>query len=180
MAPQQVPLAGEPDRPAAGPRPNVLLFCIDDLNDWIGCLKGHPQAQTPHMDRLARRGTLFANAHCQAPLCNPSRTSFLTSLRPSTTGVYALNVWLRSAPPWRDVVTLPQHFAAYGYRTLTTGKVFHDAYPPTAGRKDGTEFTVWGYHGSGGMPRPAKKLVPTPGAVGFRQRNWSRHPAPSA
>ncbi len=84
--------------PSFRPRPNVVLICIDDLNDWIGCLKGHPQAQTPHMDRLARRGTLFTNAHCQAPLCNPSRTSFLTGLRPSTTGVYALNVWLRNAP----------------------------------------------------------------------------------
>ena len=70
------------------------------------------------MDRLARRGTLFANAHCQAPLCNPSRTSFLTGLRPSTTGVYALNVWFRTAPAWRDVVTLPQHFAGAGLSNL--------------------------------------------------------------
>jgi arylsulfatase A-like enzyme len=116
------------------------------------------------MDGLARRGTLFANAHCQAPLCNPSRTSFLTGLRPSTTGVYALNVWVRDAPRWRDVVTLPQHFAANGYRTLTTGKVFHDAYPPPPGRKDGTEFDVWGYHGGHG-PRPPQKFVATPANI---------------
>ena len=51
-------------------RPNVLLIAIDDLNDWIGCLGGHPQVKTPHMDRLAARGTLFTNAHCQSPLCN--------------------------------------------------------------------------------------------------------------
>jgi putative membrane-bound dehydrogenase-like protein len=165
MVPQQVPLPDEPKPQAAAPRPNVLLICTDDLNDWIGCLQGHPQVQTPHMDRLARRGTLLANAHCQAPLCNPSRTSFLTGLRPSTTGVYALDVWFRSAEAWRDVVTLPQHFAAHGYRTVTTGKVFHDAFPPPAGRKDGTEFTVWGPpRGTGNVVRrPPRKLNTMPG-----------------
>ena len=45
--------------------PNILFIAIDDLNDWVGCLGGHPQAKTPHMDRLARRGTLFTNAHCK-------------------------------------------------------------------------------------------------------------------
>ena len=84
---------------AEGPaRPNVLLICVDDLNDWVGPWKGHPQVRTPRIDRLAQRGTTFTNAHCQAPLCNPSRTSFLTGLRPSTTGVYALNVWFRDDP----------------------------------------------------------------------------------
>jgi arylsulfatase A-like enzyme len=48
--------------------PNVLLIAIDDLNDWIGCMGGHPQAQTPNMDRLAARGVLFNNAHCQSPV----------------------------------------------------------------------------------------------------------------
>ncbi|MCA9210281.1 MAG: sulfatase-like hydrolase/transferase, partial [Planctomycetales bacterium] len=79
---------------SAARRPNVLFIAIDDLNDWIGCLDGHPLAKTPHMDALAARGTLFTNAHCQAPLCNPSRTSLLTGLRPSTTGVYGLAPWI--------------------------------------------------------------------------------------
>ena len=71
-------------------KPNVLFLAIDDLNDWIGCLGGHPQVKTPNLDKLAARGTLFTNAHCQAPVCNPSRTSVLLGLRPSTTGIYSL------------------------------------------------------------------------------------------
>lgn len=147
--------------PAALARPNVVLIAIDDLNDWIGCLKGHPQAQTPHMDRLAARGALFTNAHCQSPLCNPSRTSLLTGLRPTTTGVYALNPWFRISERYKDLDTLPQYFARHGYRTITCGKIYHDAYPPPAGRKPGTEFGVWGYHGNAG-PRPSQKFVTTP------------------
>src|SRR6187455_484040 len=85
--------------------PNVLLLAIDDLNDWIGPLRGHPLAKTPSLDRLAARGTTFANAHCQAPLCNPSRASILTGLRPSTTGVYALAPWFRSDGKFKDHVT---------------------------------------------------------------------------
>jgi len=146
--------------PPAG-RPNILFISIDDLNDWVACLGGHSQVKTPQMDRLARRGTLFTNAHCQAPLCNPSRTSVLTGLRPSTTGVYALAPWFRSDTKWKDHVTLPQHFAAHGYSTVTTGKIFHDAYPPEADRKSGAEFAEWGYHGRFG-PRPEKKFVETP------------------
>ncbi len=62
---------------AAERRPNVLFIAVDDLNDWVGCLGGHPQASTPNIDRLARRGTLFTNAHCQAPVVQP------VSLEPS-------------------------------------------------------------------------------------------------
>ncbi len=142
-------------------RPNVLILAIDDLNDWEGFLGGHPQAYTPHMDRLARQGTVFTNAHCQAPLCNPSRTSFLTGLRPSTTGAYALDPWFRTSEKFRDWETLPQYFARHGYRTLTTGKIFHDAYPPVDERETGKEFTLWGYHGNYG-PRAPQKFVQTP------------------
>ena len=71
--------------------PNVLLLSVDDLNDWVGVLDGHPQAKTPSIDALAARGVLFRNAHCQAPVCNPSRASMMTSLYPATTGIYFLN-----------------------------------------------------------------------------------------
>ena len=80
----------------AADKPNILMIAIDDLNDWVGPLKGHPQVKTPNMDRLAKRGTVFTNAHCQSPLCNASRTSLMTGLRPSTTGVYGLAPWFRA------------------------------------------------------------------------------------
>src|SRR5579859_6303718 len=93
------PAVAEPPR-----RPNVLFIAVDDLNDWVGCLGGHPQAVTPNINRLARRGTLFTNAHCQAPLCNPSRSSVLTGLRPTTTGIYALEPGIRAVSSLRDRV----------------------------------------------------------------------------
>ena len=104
-------LSGTVDCVAAA-KPNVLFIAIDDLNDWVGCLGGHPQAKTPNIDRLASRGTLFSNAHCQAPLCNPSRSSLLTGLRPSTTGIYGLAPGIRDVAMLKQHVTLPQYFAA--------------------------------------------------------------------
>ena len=81
-----------PEKPQANfSKPNVLFISIDDLNDWIGCLGGHPQAKTPNLDRLATRGTLFLNAHCQSPVCNPSQRPVMTGLRPSTTGIYVFS-----------------------------------------------------------------------------------------
>ena len=77
-----------PQRPGAAQRPNVLFIAIDDLNDWVGCLGGHPQAVTPTIDALAARGTLFTNAHCQGPICGPSRASLLSGKYPHTTGIY--------------------------------------------------------------------------------------------
>src|SRR5438105_5465741 len=130
--------ADAPRSPAAE-KPNVLFIALDDLNDWVGPLGGHPQAKTPHIDQLAARGTTFTNAHCQAPLCNPSRTSVLTGLRPSTTGVYALAPWFRTAKGFEDTETLFQFFHRQGYTTLTCGKIFHDAYPPKLERATGKE-----------------------------------------
>ncbi|RMF38099.1 MAG: choline-sulfatase, partial [Planctomycetota bacterium] len=138
-------------------RPNVLVIAIDDLNDWVGCLDGHPQAQTPHIDRLAASGVLFTNAHCQSPLCNPSRTSLMTGLRPTTTGVYGLAPWFRALPEYKDWVTLPQYFMQHGYYTVTTGKVYHGGY----GRqeRERPEFDEWGIMPGGGKPRPEHRLI---------------------
>ena len=143
-------------------RPNVLMIAIDDQNDWIGCLQGHPQARTPAIDALATSGTLFANAHCQSPLCNPSRCSLLTGRRPSSSGVYGLSPALRDADTLKDSVTLPRFLRLHGYSTRMAGKIFHGAY----GRSPADdEFSVVGPASSIG-PRPKAALVQTP----------SRHP----
>lgn len=108
---------------AAAPRPNVLFISVDDMNDWIGCLKGYPGVSTPNIDRLAKRGALFTDAHCASPLCNPSRTALLTGKRPSTTGIYNNDQCWPAVLP--DVVTLPQYFKSNGYYVAGAGKVFH-------------------------------------------------------
>jgi arylsulfatase A-like enzyme len=144
----------------AARKPNVLFIAIDDQNDWIGTLGGHPLAKTPHLDALASRGTVFLNAHCQAPLCNPSRTSVMLGLRPTTTGIYGLAPWFRTLDAWKDRTTLPQHFSAQGYRTLTVGKVYHGGVGGPKLRAK--EFDVWGAAGGVGVKPPHKLIPPTP------------------
>jgi arylsulfatase A-like enzyme len=108
---------------AAQSRPNVLMVSVDDMNDWVGCLKGYPGVKTPNIDRLAARGILFTDAHCATPLCNPSRTAIFTGLRPSTSGIYNNEQYWRPALP--GVVTMPEYFRANGYHVAGAGKVLH-------------------------------------------------------
>ena len=113
-----------PDCHSAECHPNVLFISVDDMNDWVGCLGGYAaEVHTPNIDKLAARGMLFRNAHCPAPVCNPSRTAILTGLRPSTTGIYDNGAWWRPALP--DVVSLPECFQQGGYLVAGGGKVFH-------------------------------------------------------
>lgn len=106
-------------------RYNVLFIALDDLNDWVGCMGGHPNALTPNIDALAREGMLFEQAHCTLPLCCPSRTSILTGLSPNTTGVVSNFVSFRNRARFAHWRTLPQLFGTQGYRTLMGGKIFH-------------------------------------------------------
>ena len=110
---------------------NVLMVSIDDLNDWIGVLGEHPDVKKPHLDRLANQGVLFTNAHCQAPICGPSRASLLSGLRPSTTGIYGQikDDNLRLVPALKQIDFLPQYFGQHGYKTLGVGKIFHGHAP---------------------------------------------------
>ncbi len=142
--------------PAA--RPNVLFIAIDDQNDWIGCLGGHPQVKTPNIDGLAARGTLFTNAHCQAPLCNPSRSSLLTGLRPSSTGIYGLAPGIRDVEQTKSHITLPQTYTQAGYHTFTCGKIYHDGSFKQKDRPP--EFNTWGP--APGMGKPAKPFANLP------------------
>lgn len=146
---------------ATQPPPNVLFIAVDDLNTWLGCLNGYSNTKTPNIDRLAARGVLFANAHCQAPLCGPSRASIMTGLRPSTTGIYGMtgDDQVRSENPvTKDIVFLPEYFKARGYHTMGIGKLFHQHAPEglfdeSGGRVKGfgplpTERFVWDGYGT--------------------------------
>ncbi len=132
----------------AGGKNNVLFIAIDDLNNWIGCLGGHPQTKTPNLDRLAARGVLFTKAYCAAPLCNPSRAALMTGVRPATSGVYDNSQPFRQSPA-KDAVTVAQHFRANGYKTLGSGKIFHDAFP------DPASWDEW-------YPKPEQQKPPDP------------------
>ena len=160
----------------AAERPNVLFIAIDDQNDWIGHLGGHAMAKTPNLDKLAARGTTFTNAHCNMPLCNPSRTSLLLGLRPTTTGIYGLSPWFRTLPQWKDRVALPQHFENHGYLTAATGKIYHGGTGGGGGAGKGKgkkaakqappdakpEFMLTAPLGGVGTKPPQKLVNPTP------------------
>jgi arylsulfatase A-like enzyme len=118
-------------------KPNVLFISVDDLNDWIGCLGGHPQAKTPNIDRLAASGVLFTNAHCAAPACNPSRTAIMTGLSPHKSGLYENRQKMRELLP--DAELIPKYFSRHGYWSAGSGKILHyfidaqswdEYYPP--------------------------------------------------
>ncbi|HOZ48564.1 MAG TPA: sulfatase [Candidatus Hydrogenedentes bacterium] len=134
---------------SADRKPNVLFIPVDDLNDWIGCLGGHPDTITPNLDRLAERGVLFTRAYCAAPLCNPSRAALMSGILPSQSGVY------QNDQPWRpampDAVTLSQCFMRQGYRVMGGGKIFHGRFNDPASWQE--------YYERPADPRPDKRPV---------------------
>lgn len=105
-------------------RPNVLFIAVDDLRPELGCY-GSEVVQSPVIDQLASGGRVFNNAYCQQAICSPSRASLMTGARPDTIGVVENTAYFRDLNP--DIVTLSQHFAANGYETVFTGKIFHGA-----------------------------------------------------
>jgi arylsulfatase A-like enzyme len=151
-------------------RPDIVFIVVDDLNDWIGAMQGHPQSLTPNMDAFANQGVLFTNAHCNAPQCLPSRKSFLSGLYPKSVGIYFNST---NRPPFFGtqpmsgktskathdaVIDVHQHFLNSNYRVVSGGKVASyakpdaklDAYLPlqTTNKKE-TTFTngrksLWG------------------------------------
>lgn len=131
-------LIAESTLPSLHPSPskNVLFIVSDDLNDVLGCYGG--QAITPNIDQLAKRGTLFENAHCQIPWCSPSRSSLLTGRKPDVIKVYSLpNASHPRTPHFRDVVsrtvTLPELFIRHGALSARSGKLYHYAVPKEIG-----------------------------------------------
>ncbi|MGB7342826.1 MAG: sulfatase [Pirellulaceae bacterium] len=107
-------------------KPNVLFIAIDDMNDWTGFLGGHPQAVTPNMDRLAKRGVSFTNAHCIAPACSPCRLGLLYGVQPFHSGLYPFYDHGKiPAKVLEQYTSLPRCFRKSGYQTFGAGKIFH-------------------------------------------------------
>ena len=112
--------AQDPDR-----RPNVVFIILDDLNEYVGFLGGHPQSLTPNMDALAARSVSFTDAYPTLPICAPSRASLFSGIQPFNSGSMSFGKWFQN-DTLRNSRTLMEYFRANGYRTLGTGKIFHD------------------------------------------------------
>ena len=152
---------------AAAPRRNILFIAIDDMNDWVGCLGGHPQTRTPNLDRLAQQGVLFTNAHCAAPLCNPSRAALMTGVRPATSGVYTNSQPFRQSAVTKDAVTLPMHLRAHGYRVIGSGKIYHGGFPDPQSWDD-----YWPSQRQNKPPDPVPPKLPANGIPGSGNMDW--------
>ena len=126
-------------------KPNVLFLICDDLNCDIG-VYGHPVVQTPNIDRLAERGVLFRNAHCQYPLCGPSRASFMTGMYPDQTLVRRNARYIREHIP--NVMTIPQVFRQDEYFAVRIGKVFHYNVPRHIGTSGHDDPYSWNHYSS--------------------------------
>jgi len=140
-------------------KPNVLFIAIDDLNDWVGFMGGHPQARTPHMDALAKQGRNFLNAHCAVPVCSASRASVMSGVAATTHGSYELGPRYEQLPALKDVPTLQRYFKDHGYSTISGGKMLHHNFN---GRLAGDIDRSLGRKRS---PRPRKPMS--------RPANWS-------
>jgi len=110
-------------------RPNILFIAVDDLRPELGCY-GDTVVISPNIDRIAASGIVFNRAYCQSAVCNPSRASLLTGLRPDSIRVWDLRTDFRDHVP--DVVTLPQYFKNNGYHTAAIGKIYHNTIPDPA------------------------------------------------
>jgi len=119
-------LPGSAQSETQAPKPNVLFIMVDDLRPELGCY-GSDLVQTPHIDRLARQGMVFTRAYAQMAMCNPSRASMLTGLRPDSLKIWDLQTHFRKNRP--DIVTLPQLFIANGYQAMGVGKIYHNTLP---------------------------------------------------
>ncbi|MEM7477411.1 MAG: sulfatase-like hydrolase/transferase, partial [Planctomycetota bacterium] len=149
---------------------NVLLFYVDDLNDWISLLDPDSPIETPNLERLAARGVSFSHAYCASPACNPSRVATLTGLRPSTSGVYGNKSDWRRALPVR--LTLMQQFRKAGYEVRGAGKIFHH-------HLDGAFHDGPSFEDFQAMPQqnyPAGKLNKAP-EYGSKNTDWGKWPA---
>ena len=157
-------------------KPNVLFIAIDDLNDYVNCMNGAISVPTPNIDKLAEQGTLFTNAHCQAPICGPSRASIMTGLYPSTSGNY-LQLKDRDIKKGGEMVAkatfMPDYFEQFGYKTMAVGKIYHNGDATKSFDEYGGKFAWMG-------PKPEERFnydpSKIPGKTGSTQTDWAAYP----
>ena len=133
--------------PLLAAKPNVLFIMADDFRPEMGCYGS--SALTPNLDRLAKRSVQFDRAYCQQAVCNPSRSSLLTGLRPDTLKLWNNGTHFRELNP--DVTTLPLHFKEQGYTTRCLGKIFHNWHTAVKGDRrswSADEFLHYANHGA--------------------------------
>ena len=179
--------------------PNILFIVVDDLNDFGGAFGGHPQAITPNMDALAAAGVRFGNAHTNAPVCGPSRSSFMTGVYPHNSGVFGFETWYND-PVLMHCKTLHEYVQEHGYSAFGTGKIMHNldtgvgnTYPRWT---EWSGYNAWlgphAWDGSAAAPHPSVPLeyssvagysidglfasladIPTVGGhTGWRKTSW--------
>jgi len=156
-------------------KPNVLFIAIDDLNDYVNCMNGSIQAHTPNIDRLAESGVLFTNAHCQAPICGPSRASIMTGLYPSTSGIYFHiddKAIQGASKATEQAVLMPDFFERNGYKTMATGKVYHNGDMAATFDEYGGKFAWMGPIPEKNISFHAKKRY----GRGGRKFDWGAYP----
>ncbi|MEC7273998.1 MAG: sulfatase-like hydrolase/transferase, partial [Verrucomicrobiota bacterium] len=165
-------------------QPNVIFIICDDLNDSVEGMGGHVDAKTPRIEEIMQAGVRFTNAHCNAPICGPSRASLWTGLLPSTSGYYVFD---QQSNNWRDfdilsdAITLMEHFKANNYNVWGSGKIFHN------GHDDNSVFSVTPSSDGAGPsdfgPFPWDGVVPASGNYTGEQHpdmptsNWGYYPS---
>ena len=147
-------------------KPNVLFIIVDDLNDMPLHPEGKPYVPTPNFDRLARRGVSFTNAHCNDPICAPSRSSMMTGLYPQTSSLYWFEDYRQNAILSKSV-TLTEHLGTNGYGVYTTGKIYHGNQDPKgfyAEKGMGGNIGPWPWDG---RKQTQRGLIPHPQQMYF-------------
>ena len=157
---------------AAQEKPNILFIAIDDLSDAASCMNSAVKVPTPHIDMLANKGTLFLNAHAQAPLCGPSRASIMTGLYPSTTGNYLMvkdSLIKEGSEAAGKSIFMPEYFEQFGYKTMAVGKIYH-------GGDEAHTFSEYGgsFNYAGPIPKERVNYNPVgmPGKSGKTMTDW--------
>lgn len=153
-------------------RSNILFIVADDLRTDLGCYGSG--ALTPHLDALAQRSLRFERAYCQQAVCNPSRSSFLTGLRPDTLKIWSNGIHFRTHHP--DMATLPHWFQQHGYDTRCVGKIFHNWHTQVKGDRRSWSADEFLHYANHGDDVPLLKGKMPPNLVMNPLRNYGQVP----